>query len=216
MKNRQLIGLMWLFALLPLAAVALCWGRLPAQVPTNWGFDGQVTYSAKGKLWLLAALGPGLAALFQFLPRLDPKRANYRRFQAVYDGFGVVIPLFVGLMMGVILVEALWPGTVAVSRVVTAALCVLFVGIGCIMGKVKTNWFMGFRTPWTLSDPDVWNRTQRAGGWLFFLVGLANLPLALLAPEKLFLVTLLVPLLGGVATLYYLSWKWYRDKGEAD
>ena len=214
MKNKRMIALMWAFALLPAVMLALCWGALPARVPTNWGFDGRVTYSAKSTLWIIAALGPAVAALIQFMPRIDPRKENYRRFQGAYDGVGVGIVLFFVLIMAVVLLESLRPGTVAVSRVVTALVCVLFVGLGCIMGKVKTNWFMGIRTPWALSDPDVWNRTQRAGGWVFFLAGLVNLPLALLAPEKVFFVTLLVPTVLGLAAVCALSWKWYQDKEE--
>lgn len=214
MKSKKLIVLMWIFALLPAVMLALCWGSLPAQVPTNWGFNGQVAYSAKSTLWIVAAVGPAVAALLQLMPRIDPKKENYRKFQGAYDGVAVGIILFFALVMAMVLVESLRPGTVVVSRVVTALVCVLFVGLGCIMGKVKTNWFMGIRTPWALSDPDVWNRTQRAGGWVFFLTGLVNLPLALLAPEKVFAVTLLAPILLGIIGVYALSWKWYRDKEE--
>lgn len=216
MKSKKLIALMWIFALLPAAMLALCWGALPARVPTNWGFNGQVTYSAKSTLWIIAAVGPAVAALLQLMPRIDPKKENYRKFQGAYDGVAVGIILFFALVMAMVLVESLRPGTVVVSRVVTALVCVLFVGLGCIMGKVKTNWFMGIRTPWALSDPDVWNRTQRTGGWVFFLTGLVNLPLALLAPEKVFLVTLLAPILLGIVGVYVLSWKWYRDKEEQE
>jgi len=212
MKSKKLIALMWAFALVPAVMVVLFWARLPEQVPTNWGFDGQITYGSKRSLWLIAGLAPLLSLLFQFLPRIDPKRHNYGRFQGAYDGFGVVLALFMGLMTAVILVESLRPGTIHVARVVTAAICVLFIGIGCIMGKVKTNWFMGIRTPWALSDPDVWNKTHRLGGWVFFLTGLIGLPLALLAPEKVFFVIFFALLSGGLVLTVFMSWKWYKDK----
>jgi len=212
MKNKKLIGLMWAFALLPAVMVALCWGRLPDWVPTNWGFDGHITYGPKSTLWLLAALAPLIAVCYQKLPHIDPKKPNYERFQEVYDGFGVALPLFMTLMTALILVETLRPGTLYMARVITAVICVLFIGIGCIMGKVKSNWFMGIRTPWALADPDVWNKTHRLGGWVFFLSGLVNLPLALLAGEKVFFVTFFVMLFGGLALTIFMSWKWYQEK----
>lgn len=212
MKSKKMIALMWALALLPLVMVALCWPRLPERVPVNWGFDGQVSYGPRSSLWLPAGVSLLIALLYQFLPRIDPKKRNYEKFQGVYDGFGVALPLFLTLMMALTLTETLRPGTVNMARVVTAAVCAFFIGIGCIMGKVKSNWFMGFRTPWALADPDVWNRTHRLGGWVFFLAGLVNLPLALLAPEKVFFCTLMGMLLPGIVLTTFMSWKWYQEK----
>lgn len=212
MKNKKLIALMWVFALFPVALLAVFWGKLPDRVPTNWGFDGQVTYGPKSSMWLLAGMAPAIALMMRFLPKLDPKKKNYEKFQNLYDGFAALFPLFVGLVFIITLVETFRPGTVNVGRVITAFLSALFIGIGCIMGKIKPNWFMGIRTPWTLSDPDVWTKTHRLGGWVFFLVGLASLPLALLAPEKVFAFVLLGGSLGGCVFTYVMSYIWFKRK----
>lgn len=216
MKNKKLIVLMWVFALLPAVLLAALWGQLPERVPSNWGFDGQITYGSKRSLWLLAGLPPVLALLFQFLPKLDPKKQNYRKFQNLYDGYAAIFPLFMDLVFIITLVETFRPGTVNVGRVISAAVAALFLGIGCIMGKIKPNWFMGIRTPWALSDPDVWTKTHRLGGWVFFLVGLASLPLALLAPEKLFAAVLLGGTLVGCVLTYAMSYVWFKRKTEGE
>ncbi|MBO5034614.1 MAG: SdpI family protein, partial [Oscillospiraceae bacterium] len=83
-----------------------------------------------------------------------------------------------------------------------------------VMGKIKSNWFMGIRTPWALSDPDVWNKTNRLGGWVFFLTGLVELPVSIWCPEKVMAAVLLVGILGGTILTYFMSWKWYKDKFE--
>ncbi|MEK7167698.1 MAG: SdpI family protein, partial [Patescibacteria group bacterium] len=44
--------------------------------------------------------------------------------------------------------------------------------LGNYLGKIKPNWFMGIRTPWTLSSEVVWNKTHRMGGRLFIILGL--------------------------------------------
>jgi uncharacterized membrane protein len=49
---------------------------------------------------------------------------------------------------------------------------IIFVIIGNYMGKIKQNFFMGIRTPWTLSNENVWNKTHRFGGNIFVLMGL--------------------------------------------
>lgn len=213
MKSKRCIVLMWFFALLPLVLVALCWDRLPAQVPIHWGINGEVdNLASKGALWGLCAISPALALLFQFLPRLDPRRENYGRFQGFYDLLGILFILLFLAVMVITLSETLYPGRISVGKAVPFLIGVLFLIIGNQMGKVKSNWFLGFRTPWALSDPDVWNRTQRLGGWIFFLSGLAAVILSLLAPPAVLCVVFFSLLLGGVALTFFMSWHWYRAK----
>ena len=204
---------MWLLALLPFLLVAAVYSRLPDQVPMHWGFDGEINrYGSKNELWLMAALGPLFALLFQFLPRLDPRKRNYEKFQKYYDAFGVVITAFVTVTMGIALVEAFRPGTVSMGRVVSALVGLLFLFVGNLMGKIKPNFFMGIRTPWTISDPDVWNRAHRLGGGLFFLTGLVTVISALLLPEAVTFWVLLAGALAAALAPTVMSYLWYRKK----
>ena len=213
MKNKWSIAAMWLLALLPFILVAAFYARLPDQIPMHWGFDGEIDrYGGKNELWLMAALGPLFALLFQFLPRLDPRKRNYEKFQKYYDAFGVVITAFVAVMMGIALVEAFHPGTVSMGRVVSALVGLLFLFLGNLMGKVKPNFFMGIRNPWTLSDPDVWNRTHRLGGGLFFLAGLAAVVSAPLLPEQVTFWVLMAGVLAAALIPTVMSYVWYRRR----
>ena len=213
MKRKGSILAMWLLALLPLVLVAVFYARLPDEVPMHWGFDGEIDrYGGKNELWLMAALGPLFALLFQFLPRLDPRKRNYEKFQKYYDAFGVVITAFVAVMMGIALVEAFHPGTVSMGRVVSALVGLLFLFLGNLMGKVKPNFFMGIRNPWTLSDPDVWNRTHRLGGGLFFLAGLATAVSAVLLPERITFWVLMGGVLAAALIPTVMSYVWYRRR----
>ena len=213
MKSKKAILLMWIVSLLPFVLVAIAWPYLPERIPGHWGVNGQIDrYDAPATLWLMCAIGPLLSLGMQFLPRLDPKRENYEKFQPYYDFFGPLVPLLLLLCIAVTLSESLWPGRINVARAIGLMVGVLFLIIGNMMGKVKTNWFMGFRTPWALSDPDVWNKTQRLGGWTFFLSGLSALVLSLLAPEKIFFVVFFSILIVGLVLTYVMSWKWFREK----
>ena len=213
MKNKTAIVLMWVVSLLPFVLVALAWPYLPEQVPTHWGFNGQVDgWSSPASLWLLCAISPILSLGLQFLPRLDPKRENYEKFQSRYDFFGPLVPVLLLLCVAVTLSESLWPGRINVSRTIGLMIGVLFLIIGNLMGKIKTNWFMGVRTPWALSDPDVWNKTQRLGGWVFFLSGLSAVILSLLAPEKIFFIVFFTILIVGILLTYFMSWRWFKEK----
>lgn len=213
MKSKRAIVLMWVLSLLPFALVALAWPYLPERVPTHWGLEGQVDgWSSPAMLWLLCAISPLLSLGMQFLPRLDPKKENYEKFQSRYDFFGPLIPVILLVCIAITLSESLWPGRINVGRTIGLMLGVLFLIIGNLMGKVKTNWFLGFRTPWALSDPDVWTKTQRMGGWVLFLSGLSAVILSLLAPMKVFFTVLLGILFGGILLTYFMSWKWFKEK----
>ena len=213
MKSKKCIAAMWLLALLPLLLMAVFYARLPDRVPMHWGFDGEIDrYGSKNELWLIGALGPLFALLFQFLPRLDPKKRNYERFHTYYEAFALVLVAFIAVMMGIALLESFRPGTVSMGRVVSALVGLLFVFIGNLMGKVKPNFFMGIRTPWTLSDPDVWNRTHRLGGGLFFLAGLATVASALLLPEQVTFWVLLAGVLLAALVPTVMSYVWYRRR----
>ena len=180
----------WVLAAVPPVLLALCWGALPDRVPVHWGLDGAVTYGA----------------------RLDPRRKSYARFQREYDGFALALTLFLLALNAVTLVESLRPGTISVGRAVLVGVGVLFAWVGNLLPRIKSNFFMGFKTPWTLSDPNVWNRTNRLGGILMFALGVALVPCGLLLPERVCLAVVLGGTAVVVAVPSILSYIWYRQK----
>ena len=95
---------------------------------------------------------------------------------------------------------------------VSILLGLLFVFLGNMMGKIKPNYFFGVRTPWTLADPDVWNRSHRLAGRLFFLAGLVTILSALLLPEAALFAVLMGSVLGAALATVLMSYLWYRKK----
>ena len=213
MKSRRNIALLWAFSVAPVIILIVVYQKLPERVPVNFGFDGTVNaYGDRATLWMMAGLGPLMALLFQFLPRIDPKRQNYAKFQRYYDQFAIFMELFLLVVFGLVVTETLRPGTVSIGRAVTALISIMLVLLGNMMGKIKHNYFFGIRTPWTLADPDVWTRTHTLGGKLWFALGVVLLPCSLLLPEQAFFVVLMGGLLGTTALVIVLSYLWYRQK----
>ena len=213
MKSRRNIALLWAFSVVPAIILIIVYQKLPERVPTHFGFDGVVdAYGPRSTLWLLAGLGPLIALMLQFLPRIDPKGQNYRVFQKYYDLFAIFMEVFLLAVFGMVVTETLRPGTVAIGRMVTALVSIMLILLGNMMGKIKHNYFFGIRTPWTLADPDVWTRTHSLGGKLWFALGVALLPCSLLLPERGFFVVLLAGLLGSTVLVVVLSYLWYRQK----
>ena len=217
MKSKRNIVLMWVISLVPLITLTMIYGKMPDTVPTSFGFDGAINaYGPKSTLWMMAGMGPVLALLFQFMPKIDPRKRNYAKFQKYYDIFAIFMELFILGINSMLFVEILRPGTVSIGRAVTVLICLLFILMGNMMGKIKHNYFFGIRTPWTLADPDVWNRTHRLGGRLWFIIGVLLLPCCLLLPEKVFFALLMVSILGSTLVLCVLSYLWYRQKNREE
>ena len=201
-----------LVSLLPILLVAAVYGKLPGQIPTNWGFDGHISYGGKSQLWIIAGMAPFFAVLFYILPDIDPKKHNYRKFEKVYQSFQLFMQIFMLLMVGIIVTESLWPGTVQVSTMVTALCAVLFMMIGNMMPKFRQNFFCGFKTPWALSDEIVWNKTHRLGGRLMFGAGILGLIGAFVPNEKVKMMMLLAPVTAASVIPVVMSYVWFRKR----
>ena len=116
-----------------------------------------------------------LAAVFIFLvmkviPLISPKGFRTDEFQGVIN---ILTVTFVGFMSAIALVVLLAATghNVHVNELVFAGVGLLFIVLGNYLGKVRKNFFIGIRTPWTLASDEVWSRTHRLGGWVFVLIG---------------------------------------------
>ena len=122
--------------------------------------------------FLLPAIAAGTYLLLFALRRIDPRRAHYARFE---DTWWVILNVL-ALLMAVFHVLTLglalgWP--IDMGRAVTITIGLLFVGLGNYLPRVRSNWWIGIRTPWTLESEAVWRATHRMGGWTFVAAGLA-------------------------------------------
>jgi uncharacterized membrane protein len=64
--------------------------------------------------------------------------------------------------------------------------------MGNFLGKVRKNFFLGIRTPWTLASDEVWAKTHRLGGWCFVIAGVLVALSAVLVPDVQWLVYIII------------------------
>lgn len=158
------------------AAGAVLYPYLPDMVPTHWGIEGEPNaWSPKAwGAWIIPLMALLFLVLFPVLPKLDPKRENYENFKKPWSVIQTSLVAFMAYMYGVTMYVTFRPQyNSSVGRMVTFGIGILFVILGNVMGKVRQNYFVGLKTPWTLSDPEVWQKSQRVAGWAFVLAGLA-------------------------------------------
>ncbi len=166
--------------LLPILAGVIFWNRLPDQIVTHWGADGVANgWSSKE----FAVFGtPCMLTVIQiimlFIVLNDPKRKNIH-----YKPMGIVfwiVPVISLAVSGVVYAAALG-FEVNVLAVVYVLVGVLFILLGNYMPKLQQNYTVGIRLPWTLNNPENWNRTHRLGGKIFIAGGIVMLVIALLS-----------------------------------
>ena len=200
----------WIIAgLLTLAAWAFAawlYPSLPQRVPTHWNIEGKVD-GWGDKSWstfLVPGMMIAFLILFAFLPALSPKHFEVDSFRSTYLYIMVLITGLFAYMNGVILL-ATWqevregPKFMDIGRAMIGGMFLFFALLGNVMGKVRKNFYIGIRVPWTVASDRVWNDTHRLAAWLMvaggiigFLLVIAGLPI--LWSIGVMLVTFLIPI----------------------
>jgi len=169
----------WTFLVIlavPMIAAILVYPHMPDQVPIHWNVKGEVdNYGSKAfGTFYLPILNVIMYFLLIALPRFDPKRANYSKFDSSYLTIRYSLHLFFALLFGVTAAASLgFP--VNIDKWIPGGVAVLFIVMGNVMGRVRHNYFVGFKYPWTLANEEVWRRTHQLGAKLMVLGGFAAL-----------------------------------------
>ena len=184
---------------------------LPDKVASHWDASGNVN-GYMSKFWgvfLMPIISVVMLVLFLWFPSLDPKKKNIEKFRIYYDIFIIVLMLF---MFSIYLVTLLWNFGIKVNMnaFMIVAFFVLMFFIGVLLSKAKPNWFIGIRTPWTLSSEKVWKKTHELGGKLFKICAFVCLAGLFFLNYAIFIILIL--LLGVVLFLVVYSYILYKKK----
>jgi uncharacterized membrane protein len=189
--------------------------RLPAQIATHWNFHGVVDgYGSKNfAAFIMPAVMVGLLVLFRALSWLSPKSFEVDTFRPTYDYIMFLVITLMAYMHFVVLWAGVHPG-VNVSRFFLSGLFLFFALMGNVLGKVRRNFWMGVRTPWTLASERVWNDTHRFAARIFVLVGLLGLVVTIAGGSPL--IAFLLLLLGAIVSVGYslMDYKQLEKRGQ--
>ncbi|MBD8880428.1 SdpI family protein [Rhodanobacter sp. 7MK24] len=181
MKTARTLIVSAVFVAVAVGVAVWLYPQMPARVATHWGVSGQPNgYSPRfwaATMWPL--LIAALAVLTVTLPRISPKRFEMESFAGVY---GVLMLVIQGVML-VLGVTAMLAGAghaVPMATIAPLGVGVLLIVLGNYMGKLRRNFFVGIRTPWTLASEAAWERTHRLAGWVYVLAGAAMVVLGLI------------------------------------
>src|SRR2546425_11610673 len=134
-----------------------------------------------------------MTVIFNVLPKVDPRRENYAKFLSSYWLIANAVVVFLLVAHAMIIAAGLGVA-IRIDRLMPLGIGLLFVFLGNFLTRVEPNWFVGIRTPWTLSSDTVWRKTHRTGGWLMVLGGFV-IAASVFLPQGAFLPLLIAAIL---------------------
>lgn len=215
MSTRTTILISIVLIIAAVAVSAFLAPRMPEQMASHWNAAGQVDgYMSKfWGLFLMPVMAAGMLLLFLAIPQIDPLKANIAKFREYFNTFIALLMVFLFYMQGLTLAWNLGYTGFDMGTAMLPALGLFFVYAGVMMAKAKRNWFIGIRTPWTLSSDTVWDATHRLGAKLFIGSGLLAILGVFFGAYALWFV--FVPLLGSALFLVVYSYVLYQRETEA-
>jgi uncharacterized membrane protein len=210
-----LITVLLMIAAATIAGVLL-WNRLPDPMASHWNVNDQVD-GYMSKFWgvfMMPLITLGMLVLFLVIPNIDPLKANIAQFR---DVFNLFIVLIVAFMIYIHILSLRWNlgyTDFGMSKAMLPAMGVLFFFVGYLLRRAKRNFFIGIRTPWTLSSDRVWDETHRLGSVLFMVSGVLAFIGSLFGGTLAFWF-LFVPLMGSTLITLVYSYVLYQREIKA-
>ena len=185
--------------------------QMPEKMASHWNTKGEVDgYMSKfWGLFLMPIILLGLFLLYVLIPKIDPLKENIAKFRKYFDGFIVLITLF---LFYIYLLSIAWNlgKRFNMGQMMMPALGMLFYYCGILTENAKRNWFIGIKTPWTLSSERVWDKTHKIGGKLFKAAGLIAF-LGIFFPNYAFYFILVPALLVAFYTIIYSYFEYQKE-----
>jgi uncharacterized membrane protein len=192
---------LWLILAAPLILFMALHSRLPDKIPSHFDMRGHANaYMSPGSFILvMTAISVFLYLLTLVLPMIDPKKANYILFAKTYEIIRIMVLLVFTAITCLSLLIAIGI-SVNITRIIFLIILLLFMVMGNFLSNVRPNWFIGIRTPWTLSSESVWKKTHQFGGKLMFFAGLAGFICCIFLPDIL-MIWIFSILVGGASLI---------------
>ena len=208
MKNKKLNILLFILCLLPVVVGIIMYPKLPDQVVTHFGADGQPD-GWSNKFIGIILLPSALALLGLFVPRLirlDPKNKDIN--PKLENCIAWIIPIITIMCSSVTILNALGYNT-KVEIIIPCVVGIMLMIIGNYLPKAKQNYTVGVKIPWTLNDEENWDKTHRVAGFVFTIGGFL---IALSSFFKIRTIVLLIVIFSMIFIPTIYSYIMYRKK----
>ena len=193
---------------------SLAYGSLPERVPTHWNLQGKADGFGPKLMaaFLLPTVLVGLLGLFAALPRISPSQFTMDGFRSTYGTIVTIVLAMLAFVHTVALLAAMgYP--IDVTKAIAAGTLLGLGLMGNFFGKLRRNFFVGVRVPWTLASERVWNETHRLAAWVTSGGGLLGAAVAL-AGYPLVALSVIVPIAAVPILFSLFRYKQLEARGE--
>jgi len=188
-------------------------GNVP--LPTHWDIHGQPnSFADKWTALLLPVLiAGGTSLILYILPAIEPRKSHLRRSQGLYVWTWASM-LLVSIAVQLAVISAALHWGVHATSFVLGGVGAMFAMMGNHFGKSRSMYFIGIRTPWTLSNEEVWIKTHRLAGKLLVAGGLMIVAGAFLPLPVGLIITLMlaVSVIAVVVPIGYSYLLWRQER----
>lgn len=183
-----------------------------ARLPVHFNLEGVADRfgSKEEALLALPLVAAGLTLIFLVFPFLDPRRKNLERSAKLWNAAAIGGTLVVAALHVFLVLTALGHD-LAVGDFVLPGVAGLFMLLGNYLGKSRSNWFAGVRTPWTLSSEYAWEKTHRWAGRLFVLTGVVTLAAWLFTTQQIAAYVMIAAIAATSLISIVLSYVFWRN-----
>ena len=210
--NTRFVGiLLFIIVFACIATGIIVYPYLPAAVISHWDALGNPngTMSTFWGVFLVPIIMFVLIGLWALLPKIDPIAPEFKDFRYIYDFFFFLVIAFLAYVYALVLGANLgWE--LNMTRMLLPALAAFILILGALLPHIKRNWFIGIRTPWTISSDFVWKKTHKLGGLLFQISG-ACILLGAFVPIRIALWLVIAPLIIAVLVTVVYSYVVFRS-----
>ncbi len=202
----------WILFAVTFLVALISYNYLPERVPVHFDAAGNIDrYGGRISIFLAPAIIVAMILLAEFVRNVDPKRNAYNKFNKQYYMIFFAVSLLMFIIQLYTIAVSMNIKILNISILMPVAVGMMFTVIGNSMPKFKQNFYAGIRTSWTLSDEEIWFKTHRFGGKVWFAGGILMMATAILPNNMNFIVFTFLALVLALLPIIY-SYVIYRNK----
>lgn len=208
-KRDKTVLLLIILGIVSFVGSCISYHFLNDQIPIQWDISWKAAeFAPKEYVFLFGASPLLILLLFEILPKIDPKKKNYDKHAKSYKIMEVAIVLLMIVMTWCTIAGGIYE-TLDMGTVMPIVLGLIFIVIGNYLPRVRSNYFLGVRTPWALANEQCWRKTNRFGGYVFTLMGALLLLGGIFRSQIIFYIAMIF-LIAGIGVNFYYSYAVYK------
>lgn len=207
----------WALTIISLIAGLVAYNQIlpTVEIPIHWNIHGEVDNTARPHiaLFLIPAFQILILTVFSAINFIEPRKQNIEKSLPAICLILTSLILVMTLVQAIIISEAFGFHIIGLKLILISVGFLFFI-VGNNMTKLRSTFFFGIRTPWTLSSDYVWKKTHRLSGRLLMIEGFIISMAPIFFKEESLFIIIIATLLPATITPIIYSWYLWRKENK--